>query len=228
VTASITAGTAGFLADGRVVVAAGKRLRVYAPDRNTILADLELPTRVRSLRASPDGLRLLTVPSYLDKAPPVLWDLEHYRLIPQPEDNAGRVFTARFVGDGHEILTAGGNGTARLWDGTTGQLRQVYRGNSRFFADATLTPDGSMVVAGDADGLLRFWDAPSGRPLWRLPAHKSHVIGIHFEGDDIVTRGFTGEISRWTLPKPAAVIAACGLGGEVVAVDGGPCAIVSR
>jgi hypothetical protein len=34
------------------------------------------------------------------------------------------------------------------------------------------------------------------------------VIGIHFEGDDIVTRGFAGEVSRWTLPKPAAVIAA--------------------
>jgi WD40 repeat protein len=72
------------------------------------------------------------------------------------------VFTARFVGDGHAILTAGGDGTARLWDGMTGQLRQVYRGSSRFLADATLTPDGSMVVAGDADGLLRFWDAARG------------------------------------------------------------------
>jgi WD40 repeat protein len=53
-------------------------------------------------------------------------------------------------------LTTGGDGTARLWDGTTGRLRQTYRGGSCFLADATLAPDGSMVVAGDADGLLRF------------------------------------------------------------------------
>jgi WD40 repeat protein len=36
---------AGFLADGRVVAAAGKRLRVYDADRNTVLADIEAPTR---------------------------------------------------------------------------------------------------------------------------------------------------------------------------------------
>jgi WD40 repeat protein len=211
-----------------VATDARSRLRVYDPDRNVLLADLASPIRAMLLRPSPDGRSLITVPSYTKAAQPMLWDLQHYRLTAQFEGHVGLVRSARFVRGGREILTAGGDGTARLWDGPTGQLRQVYRGNSRFFADATLTPDGSMVVAGDADGLLRFWDAASGRPLWRLPAHKSHVIGIHFESDDIVTRGFTGEVSRWTLPKPAAVIAACGLGGEVVAVDGRPCAIVSR
>jgi hypothetical protein len=35
------------------------------------------------------------------------------------------------------------------------------------------------------------------------------VIGIHFEGDDRVTRGFGGDVARWTLPKPEQVIAAC-------------------
>jgi len=109
---------------------------------------------------------------------------------------------------GGQILTTGGDGTARLWDGSTGQLRQSYQGGSRFLADATLTPDG-LVVAGGADGLVRFWDAASGRLLWALQAHKSRLIGIHIEGGDIVTRGFSGELSRWTLPKADQVIAAC-------------------
>jgi WD40 repeat protein len=73
----------------------------------------------------------------------------------------------------------------------------------------TRDPTGSVVVAGGGDGLLRFWDASSGKLLWTLPAHKSHVIGIHFEGDDLVTRGFGGDVARWTLPKPEQVIAAC-------------------
>jgi hypothetical protein len=36
------------------------------------------------------------------------------------------------------------------------------------------------------------------------------VDGIHVEGDDIVTRGFSGELSRWTLPRPEQVIKECG------------------
>lgn len=36
--------------------------------------------------------------------------------------------------------------------------------------------------------------------LWALQAHRSWVTGVHFEGRDIVTRGLTGELSRWQLP----------------------------
>jgi len=71
-----------------------------------------------------------------------------------------------------------------------------------------LTPDDSMVVAGDGNGVLWFWDATGGRLLWQLQTHRSHVIGIHFEGNDIVTRGFGGDVSRWTLPTPDRVIQA--------------------
>ena len=37
--------------------------------------------------------------------------------------------------------------------------------------------------------------------IWTLRAHMVGVAGIHFEGGDIVTRGFTGEISRWNVSK---------------------------
>jgi WD40 repeat protein len=117
------------------------------------------------------------------------------------------VFSARWVSEGR-IITAGADGTARLWDGATGRLLQTYRGSPRFLADATLIPDG-FVIAGDADGFLRFWDAASGAKLWTLQAHKVAVIGVHVEGGDIVTRGFTGEISRWRLPSSDQVIGAC-------------------
>ncbi len=197
-----------FLPDGRVVSAdAGKRLRVY--DRvGAILADLEIPMRVMSLRA--DGTHLVTVPVApitTDTAPPLLLDLEHYRVIAQLEGHVGRVFSARWVA-GNQILTTGGDGTVRLWDGSTGQLRTTYDGGKRFLADAALTPDG-WVIAGGADGLLRFWDAATGRQLWALQAHTSQIIGVHVEGRDVVTRGFSGELSRWSLPRPEQVIRAC-------------------
>ena len=197
---------------------AGKRLRVYDPGRGVVIADLELLARVRTLRMSLDS-RLITVPSYMGEAAPAeLWDLEHYRRIAQLEGQ-GQVYSARFVAGG-QVLTACGDGAARLWDGATGRLRQTYRGGSRFLVDLTLSPDGSMIVGGGGDGLLRFWDTASGRPLWTMPAHRSYLVGIRIEGDDIITRGFSGDLSRWKLPNPERVIEACQLRDA--------CAIVSR
>jgi WD40 repeat protein/serine/threonine protein kinase len=199
---------AGFLPDGRVVAAdAQRRLRVYDP-RGAVLADFEMSARVRTLRMSLDSRRLITVPSPTGKATsPELWDFEHYVPIAQLQDQ-GRAYSARFVAGG-QIVTACSDGAARLWDAATGQLRQTYHGGSRFLVDVELSPDGSMIVAGGGDGLLRFWDAASGRPLWTMPAHKSYLVGIRVEGQDIVTRGFSGDISRWTLPQSEQVIEAC-------------------
>jgi WD40 repeat protein len=197
---------AELLPDGRVIVSdAERRLRVYAPS-GEVLAELETPARIMSLRR--DKGRVVALPSYTgNAAPPLLIDLDRYRVVAQLEGHTGQVFSARWVSEGR-IITAGADGTARLWDGATGRLLQTYRGSSRFLADATLAP-GGLVIAGDADGVLRFWDAPSGAKLWTLQAHKSAVIRIHVEGGDIVTRGFTGEISRWRLPKPEQVLDAC-------------------
>jgi WD40 repeat protein len=197
------------LADGRVVTAdASARLRVIDPDRNTLLMDLVAPFRVRLLRASSDGTRLVTISVRRQQAAPVLWDLAQRRLVAQLDGHGGRVFGARFVA-GTRILTAGVDGTARLWDAVTGSLHQTFHGDAHFLVDAALAPDGSMVVAGGSDGVLRFWDVSDGRLLWTLQAHRSYVIGVHYEGDALVTRGFAGDVSQWTLPPSDSVIGAC-------------------
>ena len=142
---------------------------------------------------------------------PALWDLNRHRLVGRLDGHIGRVFTARFV-SGDKILTAGGDGTARLWDAATGQPRLSVYGGSHFLADVALAPDGSVIVAGGSDGYLRFWDASTGRLLWRLHAHKSYVVGVHYEGTDIITRGFAGDVSRWVLPHPDGVVESCHAG----------------
>jgi WD40 repeat protein len=195
-----------FLPDGRLASSdAQRRLRVY--DRGgAVLADLEIPARVMSLRIN--GPRLVTVPIYTGgPASPVLVDLERYRLIARLEGHVGRVYSARWIAGG-QLLTAGDDAAVRLWDGATGRLRQTYRGGSQALADASLASDG-LVMAGGADGRLWFWDQESGRQLWALQAHLAPIIGVHVEGGDIVTRGIAGELSRWGLPAPGEVIGAC-------------------
>jgi hypothetical protein len=53
-----------------------------------------------------------------------------------------------------------------------------------------LSVDGVMLIAGRGGGQLRFWETASGRLLWTMPAHRSDLVGVHVEGDDIVTRDF--------------------------------------
>jgi WD40 repeat protein len=141
----------------------------------------------------------------------VLWDLNQYRQVARLEGHVGRVFTARFVavGDGQEIVTAGADGTARRWDAATGSPHQTLRGDSHFLVDATLAPGGSVIVAGGSDGFVRFWDTANGRLLWLLQAHRSYVIGVHYEGDELITRGFAGDVARWSLPSPDTIIESC-------------------
>jgi WD40 repeat protein len=200
------------LADGRVIVAdASKRLRVVGTDGKTLLMDLAAPFRIRLLRPSADGGRLVTISTATEHVAPVLWDLDRYRPVAPLEGQVGRVFTARFVAveDGAEILTTGSDGTARTWDAATGRPRKTFRGDSHFLADAALSPDGALIVAGGSDGVLRVWSRASGRLLWTLRAHASYVVGVHYEGDDLVTRGFAGDIARWMLPSPDSVIETC-------------------
>jgi WD40 repeat protein/serine/threonine protein kinase len=198
---------AALLPDGKVVSSdAQRRLRIQDVS-GTVLADLELPVRMMSLRS--DGDRLIALANHLkNAAPPLLVDLTRPRIVAQLEGHVGHVFSARWA-PGRRIVTAGADGTARLWDGTSGQLLQIYRGGSRFLADAIIAFNG-LLIGGDGNGVLRFWDVASGAKLWTLQAHKSAVIAVHVEGDDLVTRGFTGEISRWRLPGSEHVIDACG------------------
>ena len=195
----------GFVPDGRVVAASSRgRLRVYDPDRGLVLAEIDLParTRVRAFRMSDDSRRMITIAGIAKPISPVLWDLRSYRSITTLEHKGAVVFSARFVRGGQQILTAGGDGAVRSWDGSTGEFVRTYPvGSSLSVGDAALSPDATTVVTVGRDGLLSFWDVSSGRVIWTLHAHKPGISGVHFEGADVVTRSRTGEISRWHLTK---------------------------
>ena len=195
----------GFLPDGRVIAAdALRRLRVYSSG-GARLAELLLDSRARALRISDDGKRLATVPrSATTPAPPELWDLERYQLVGKLVGDVGAVYAARFHSE--VLLTAGADNSVHMWDIATGQLMHTYRSGSRTTTDAVIDPRGEFVVAGGGDGSIRFWDRSSEQLLWQQIAHRTPIAALHFEGSDLITRGFGGDISRWTLPLPRAVI----------------------
>jgi WD40 repeat protein len=192
--------------DGQVAVSdALRRLRIYSADGLVTNGDAELETRARALRVSADAKRLVVVPrAGAPSRAPELWDLVRHQRVSLLSGHVGDVWTARFARD--VLLTAGADGSVRMWDSSTGELLHTYQAASRTMFDATLDPDGEFVVAGGGDGVIRFWDRQSGRMVWQLSAHRSTVAGLHFEDRELITRGFGGDISRWTLPPARSVI----------------------
>jgi WD40 repeat protein len=74
-----------------------------------------------------------------------------------------------FSRDGQMLASAGGDGTVKLWNGTTGVLLKTLGVGSLTYAVA-LSPNGKWAVSGSFDGLVRVWDVASGRQLATLLA----------------------------------------------------------
>jgi serine/threonine protein kinase/WD40 repeat protein len=195
--ASRSIDSVGFLSNGHVAATDARgRLYVIDPVSGATIADIDVGTRIGLLRPSPDGNRLVVIPIATSVGPPILLDPEQNQVVARLDGHVGRVFNARWV-SGDRFLTTGDDGSVRMWD-SNGHLLQTYRGSSRLY-DAVLDPSGVFVVSGGSDGILRYWDIATGRALWTTLAHKSAIVGLHFDGKALITRGFGGDLSRWRI-----------------------------
>src|SRR5204862_7590856 len=148
---------------------------------------------------APDGRRLIALAMDKSTVVPVRWDLAGRRRLATLSRGKDIVLAARFV-DNHRVVTASREGAARLWDATTGELERAFLGNSVVLFDAAVNSDATILATAAGDGAVRFWDIASGRLLWVLHAHRSFVNGVHFAGSDVISRGYDGDIARWSLP----------------------------
>jgi WD40 repeat protein len=72
-----------------------------------------------------------------------------------------------FSRDGQALASAGGDGTVKLWNGTTGIVQKTLGIGSLTYA-VGLSPNGKLAASGSFDGLVRVWDVASGRQLATL------------------------------------------------------------
>jgi WD40 repeat protein/serine/threonine protein kinase len=77
---------------------------------------------------------------------------------------SGPVWQARFSPSGQQIVTAGEDGSVRVWNAATGENRALDGHRGPVYA-AEFSPDGKSIVSGGRDRRLLVWNAPAAADL---------------------------------------------------------------
>ncbi|HEX4461245.1 MAG TPA: WD40 repeat domain-containing protein, partial [Polyangia bacterium] len=189
--------------------ASGRRRLVISggADRETrVWSDaLRQPEPLRVLRfgddvmhaaLSPDGARVVVdgtkTPHLCELATGLCRDLVGHTAL---------VYGIEFSPDGTRVLTAGWDGTARVWDVATGAARVFRLGGVRANW-AVFTPDGQHIVVAGSDGPVYVWPVAGGEPtILRGHAHDATAVAVSPDGNSIVSGGDDHTVRLWDRPS---------------------------
>ena len=99
----------------------------------------------------------------------------------------GAVADVDFSPDGRRLVTAGGDGAARVYRASDGK-RLLVLGHGQALSAALFSPDGSKIATAGKDGRARIWNAKTGALLHEL-RHDGPVTSVTFahDGDLLAT-----------------------------------------
>jgi WD40 repeat protein len=178
----------------------GKRL-LYVDDAGHVVVralasgrDVPLeggPKKVNGAVFSPDGRYVAAAP---DRGV-VVWRVDSpARPVSVLRGHRGPV-NALDISRDDRILSAGADGTLRVWD-TAGHQLVTMGGNADEVTTAVFTPDGEQVLSSGQDGSLRLFDARSGQPLAVLRSPEGELYDVALSRDGNIATLGRGEVVR--------------------------------
>ena len=176
--------SAGFSADGRLVMTAGDttaRIRDARSDRalhalREVRAGLATPLESASIH--PSGRTVLTASTVGAR----VWDVPRRRIAIRFA-HPGTVRDAAFSPDGARIVTTSTDRTARVWDSPTGRLVKILRGHRGPVSTAGLGPGGEVAATVGSDDAVRLWDVASGQTVRILRGHRRPILALALSPD---------------------------------------------
>lgn len=100
------------------------------------------------------------------------------------------------------LVTAGDDGSVRLWDAATSKQRWKSR-TEHWVRAVALSPDGSLVAASSLDDAVYVWDSRAGRQIYRLAGHGRlggrRALGFFVGGRSLVSWGDDYYLRVWDM-----------------------------
>mmetsp|Transcript_15837 Transcript_15837/g.34161 ORF Transcript_15837/g.34161 Transcript_15837/m.34161 type:complete len:490 (-) Transcript_15837:247-1716(-) len=170
--------------------------------------DLQAGTCTARLRGHRDGVTCLAVSpngkfavSSNQTCPDIcIWNLGQQRQVGSLTGHRGTVKCVAVLPSNRHVISGGADGTLRLWDLNTGEVRLLVKGGSLIEVTClAVSPDGLLAVVGYWTGLLRVWCLTLGKVLCRA-SHDSEVSCVHWlpDGKGVVSGGRDGRIMVWS------------------------------
>jgi WD40 repeat protein len=113
------------------------------------------------------------------------------------------IYSAAFNANDTQLVTAGQEGIARVYDTNSESQLIALSGHSDGVSNAAFLKTSGRVVTASDDGTARIWDVVTGKALLTDggPTHSSDVLDATFDasGDRIVTAAANGDVRLWTV-----------------------------
>lgn len=139
------------------------------------------------------------VPAQFQQTPQqhYLRDLCRSKCLPL-KGHAGPVLSVAVSGDGKVVVSGSADGTARIWDATTGQEKLTLTGHTGTVTAVAISADGQRVVTAGNDRTVKVWDVPTGQVL-TLVGHVGPVLSaaISADGQRVVSGSADLTIKIW-------------------------------
>jgi WD40 repeat protein len=105
------------------------------------------------------------------------------------------------------VATGGRNQTVGVWDATSGEMLNNFRGHSGYISSVAFSHNDVHIVSASIDRTVRIWDTESDDPGRVLLGHTECVTGAEFSPDDslIASTSFDRSVRLWDFASTTLV-----------------------
>jgi WD40 repeat protein len=142
-----------------------------------------------------------------------VYELFTGRLVAKHDGHSDKIHQLAFSPNGRLLVSAGSDGTARIWDWANGpDLRNLVGKYGATIHCCAFSPDGRTLVTADSIGQVKFWNTASGQEMMQLHTNFRDLWRLQFSTDgnrlacwsaDPVTRG-KFHVRVWSIERSPA------------------------